>query len=121
LITSNVATTIGFDGRPDRPRMRLVSFGPVIKANLRGSATVELPIGLTIFDCPVLVGKNESLAVLVSKPVLDSEGRPVKPDGRKGQYAAVLQWRDKDLTNRFSDTLVTLMLGDHPDALDDAS
>jgi hypothetical protein len=120
MIASNAAT-VGFGDRPDRPRMRLVSFKPVTKGNLRGFATVELPIGLTIFDCRVLVGNNGPWAVLPSKPVLDSEERHVKRDGRKGQYAPVLQWRDKDLTNRFSDTLVALVLEDHPDGLDGAS
>jgi hypothetical protein len=51
MIASNAATAVGFCGRPDRPRMRLVSCKPVTKGNLRGFAIVELPIGLTIFDC----------------------------------------------------------------------
>jgi hypothetical protein len=119
LITSNVATTIGFGGRPDRPRVRLVSFRPVIKGSLRGFATVELPIGLTIFDCPVMFGRIEPWAVLTSKLVLDSEGRHVKPGGRKGQYVSVLLWRSKDRASRFSDSLFSLVTEAYPGALEE--
>jgi hypothetical protein len=119
LITTNVATAVGFGGRPDRPRMRLVSFRPVIKGSLRGFATVELPIGLTIFDWPVMVGKNGPWAVLPSKPGLDFEGRHVKPGGRKGQYAPVLLWRSKDRASRFSDSLISLVMEAHPGALEE--
>ncbi len=115
MIASNAATAVGFGGRPDRPRMRLVSFKPVTKGNLRGFAAVELPIGLTIFDCRILVGNNGPWAVLPSKPVLGSEGRDVKPDGRKGQYAPVLLWRSKDRASRFS---ISLVMEAHPGALE---
>jgi hypothetical protein len=121
MMPSNVATAVGFGGRSDRPRMRLVSSKPVTKGNLRGFATVELPIGLTIFDCRVLVGNNAPWAVLPLKSVLDSEERHVKSDGHKGQYAPVLQWRNKDLANRFSDTLVALALEEYPDGLHGAT
>jgi hypothetical protein len=119
LTTSNVATAVGFGGRPDRPRVRLVSFRPVMKGNLKGLATVELPIGFTILDCPVVFGKNGPWAVLPSKPVLDSEGRHVKPGGRKGQYAPVLQWRSKDRASRFSAGLISLVMKAYPAAIEE--
>jgi hypothetical protein len=50
------------------------------------------------------------------KPVLDRDGRQVKPDG-KPQYAAVLKWRDRDLNDRFSTAVVELVRQDYPDAL----
>jgi hypothetical protein len=101
---------------PDHPRMRLLSFKPLTKGALRGFATVQLPIGLTIEDCPVFVGRNSAWAALPAKPVLDREGRQVRPDG-KPQYSAVLKWRDRDLNDRFSAAVIELVQQHHPDAL----
>jgi DNA-binding cell septation regulator SpoVG len=103
----------------DRPRMRLVSFKPLTKGELRGFATVELPIGLVIDDCPVLVGSSGAWAALPSKPVLDREGRQAKPDG-KPQYASIMKWRDRELQDRFSQAVVDLVRQHHPGTLDAA-
>jgi hypothetical protein len=55
---------------PDRPRLRLISFKPLTKGALRGFAHVELPSGLRITDCPVLISNGKTWATLPSKPVL---------------------------------------------------
>jgi hypothetical protein len=100
----------------NRPRMRLVSFKAVAKGALRGFAHVELPCGLRIEDCPVFQSNGKAWASLPAKPVLDTEGRHVKPDG-KGQYAAIVKWRDRDLNERWSAALVALIRTRHPHAL----
>ena len=111
------AQAVGFGDKPSAPsRMRLISFRSFVKGSLRGFATVQLPIGLTIEDCPVFVGRNSAWAALPAKPVLDRDGRQVKPDG-KPQYAAVLKWRDRDLNDRFSTAVVELVRQDYPAAL----
>jgi hypothetical protein len=102
---------------PERPRMRLVTWKPLIKGSLRGIATIELPIGLKLIDCPLLIGPNGPRASLPSKPVLDREGRHAKPDG-KPQFAPVLEWRSRELGDRFSAAVVALVRAAHPDALD---
>jgi hypothetical protein len=104
-------------GSRPQPRTRLVAWKPVTKGALRGFATVELPIGLKLIDCPVLVGPNGAWATLPSKPVLDSDGKQLKPGG-KAQYTAIMQWRDRDLTDRFSQAVVALVRKAHPEALD---
>ena len=105
--------------QPARPRMRLVSWKAVLKGSLRGFATVELPIGLKLIDCPVLVGPNGPWARLPYKPVLDREGKHAKPDG-KPQFAAVLEWRNRGLADRFSAAVVALVHAAHPDDLEGA-
>jgi hypothetical protein len=114
----NVTEEFAATGRvSEKSQMRLISFKPLVKGSLRGFATVQLPIGLTIEDCPVLVGRNGAWAALPAKPVLDREGRQVKPDG-KPQYIPVLKWRDRDLTDRFSAAVVDLIRSQHPADLD---
>jgi hypothetical protein len=107
------------DASPIRPKMRLVSWKPLIKNSLRGFATVELPIGLKIIDCPILVGPNGPWASLPSKPVLDRDGKHAKPDG-KPQCSAVLEWKSRHLSERFSEAVVALIREAHPGDLDRA-
>jgi hypothetical protein len=106
------------DASPIRPKMRLISWKPLVKNSLRGFATIELPIGLKIIDCPVLVGSNGAWATLPSRPVLDRDGRQAKPDG-KLQYSTILEWKSRDLSERFSQTIVELVRQAHPDDLDE--
>jgi hypothetical protein len=110
------------DSRPSGRKMRLISFRPVVKGSLRGFATVGFPVGpgeLQIADCPVHVSHGRPWAALPARPVLDGDGRHVRPDGGKPQYAAILRWRDRDLADRWSDAVVALVRGAHPDALDE--
>jgi hypothetical protein len=76
------------------PRMRLISWKPLVRGSLRGFATVELPIGLKIFDCPILTGPNGPRASLPSKPQIDkgrqktaSTARPPLPRYASGATA----------------------------------
>jgi hypothetical protein len=108
---------VGFGGRPEPKRMRLIGFKAVEGGGaLRGFASIELPSGLQVQDCPILVGQNGPWAALPSKPVLDRDGRHVETNGKR-QYAALLKWRDRDLTNRWSAAVIELVRAAHPEAL----
>jgi len=81
-----------------------------------GFATVELPIGLKLIECPVIIGPKRPRASLPSKPVLDREVKHARPDG-KPQFAPVLEWRDRALSDRFSTAVVALVCAAHPHGL----
>lgn len=93
-------------------------FRPFPKGALRGFATIELPIGLVIRDIPVLLGRNGPWASLPAKPHLGHDGRQKRDAYGKAAYADVLEWRDRHLATRFSDTVCALVRRAHPDALD---
>jgi hypothetical protein len=97
-----------------RPRLRLLNFKPVAKNSLRGFAAVELPIGLRILDIPVLVSHGKVWAALPGKPQLDQDGRHKRDANGKAAYSPVLEWKDRDLANRFSDAVVELVRAAHP-------
>jgi hypothetical protein len=103
---------------PAKPKMRLVSWKPLIKGSLRGFAIVELPIGLKVFDVAVFVGKNGAWASLPSKPQLDRDGRQKTGADGKAAFSPVLEWRSRELSDRFSATVVDLVRAAHPEALD---
>lgn len=121
--TGSPAAAAGFGGRPasaDRPRMRLVGWRPVeTTGTLRGFAAVELPIGLTIADCPVHLGPRGPWAALPARPVLDQDGHHLADPARPGkrQWAAVLRWRNHDLGDRWSAAVCALVRAAHPKAL----
>jgi hypothetical protein len=85
---------------------------------LRGFATVELPIGLKLVDCPVLVSNGKAWVNLPSKPVLDRDGLQKTDVRGKPAYAAILEWRSRDLSERFSEAVITAIRQRHPDAVD---
>ena len=100
--------------------MTLLSWRPFIKNSLRGFAEVELPSGLRISDIPVLVGRNGPWASLPSKPILDRDGAQKRDANGKPQYAPILAWRDRELSDRFSAAVIELVRAANPGALDDA-
>jgi hypothetical protein len=97
--------------------MRLISWKPLVKNSLRGFATIELPIGLKISDIPVLVSHGKAWASLPSKPQLDKDGQHKRDVNGKPAYAPILEWRDRDLSDRFSAAVVDLIRASHPDVL----
>jgi hypothetical protein len=98
-------------------RMRLVSWNPLRKNALRGFATVELPIGLTIADVPVLISRGKAWANLPSKPQIDACGQHRRDANGKPAYTAMLSCRDRHLSDRFSAAVVELVRRQHPEAL----
>jgi hypothetical protein len=75
-----------------------------------------LPSGLRIADCPVLVLNGKAWSTLPSKPVLDREGRQVEVGGKK-QFSRILEWKSRELADRFGNAIVELVLQAHPIAL----
>jgi hypothetical protein len=104
-------------GADDRPRLRITDWRAVRKNTLRGFVVVELPSGLTVRDVSIHQKNGKSWASLPARPLLDTEGRQVRSDG-KPQYAAMLQWRDRGLSDRFSAAVIAALLAARPDALD---
>lgn len=100
-----------------RPKMRLVSWKPVAKGSLRGFATVELPIGLRLIDCAVFVGTKGAWVSLPAKPQFDKDNRQrIGADG-KPSYSAAIEWRSRELADRWSQAVIDLIRATHPGAL----
>src|SRR3954469_4604938 len=104
-------------GGNNSSRMRLEAFKPIVKGALRGFATVRLPNGLTIADCPICTSNGRTWASLPSKPILDREGQHIEEGGKK-KYVPILTWADRATADRWSAAVVDLVRQHHPDALD---
>ena len=99
----------------ERRLLRLVSFKELRKGGLIGFCTVEItPPGLTIVDCPLRVnGEGSYWCALPAKPMLGQDGRQVESGGKK-QYATILKWRDRGLSDRFSERVIELVRQQYP-------
>jgi hypothetical protein len=95
--------------------MRLLTFQSMRKGKLLGFARIEFPNGLQISNIPIFAGQNGPFAALPSRPVLDQEGRQKRDVNGKPQYLPFLQWRDRRLSSRFSDSTIALVLQAHPE------
>ncbi|HEY1430796.1 MAG TPA: hypothetical protein VGF39_04090 [Stellaceae bacterium] len=99
-------------------RLRLVSFKEVVKGSLRGFCTVELPPGLIVTDLPVMIGNNGSPWVaLPGRPVLDETGRQKRDVNGKAEYQPILRWASRELSDRFSARVISLIDEQYPGAL----
>jgi hypothetical protein len=85
---------------------------------LRGFASIALPSGLDIDDVTVHVAGGRAWASLPAKPQLDSDGRALRDERGKVQYATILRWRNRGLADRFSEVVIALVRESHPEALD---
>ena len=104
-----------------RPRtIALIAWRPLVKGALRGFAAVELPIGLKLIDCPVLLSNGKAWANLPSKPVLDRDGRQKTDANGKQAFTAILEWRSRELRDRFSEVVIAALRQMYPSALDEA-
>jgi hypothetical protein len=119
MIAPNAATAASRSEHPAPRPMRLISFKPVRKNSLRGFCSVELPIGLRIDDISIHVSHGRTWASLPAKPMLDAEGRQKRDANGKAAYSAMLQWRDRELADRFSERVVELVRQSHPGAIDE--
>jgi len=117
MTAPDAATAVGYGDKP--APLRLVSWQPFRKGPLRGFATVELPIGLRIFDVPIRIGTRGLWAGLPAKPEIDRDGRRKTDINGKPVYAEVLRWRDGELSDRFSQAVIALVRQAHPDDLAD--
>ncbi|MFI4948007.1 MAG: hypothetical protein ACHQC9_04335 [Alphaproteobacteria bacterium] len=86
---------------------------------MRGFATIELPSGLVLHQCPVFRGSDgKAWVALPAKPVLDRDGRHRHDINGKPQYAPVAEWRSRAIADRFSAAIIELVRTAHPGALD---
>lgn len=100
----------------------LLEWRAVVKGGLRGFAKVRLGKSLTVHDVPVLVSHGKAWAAMPSKPLVDADGLALRDTNGKQRYAPVLEWADRDTSNRFSAAVVEAIKRDHgPAALDETA
>lgn len=96
--------------------LRLRDFRAVQKNTLRGFATFEFPNGMVISDMPAHTKNGKSWVQFPAVPQLEN-GQHRVVDG-KAQYRRIIEWRDRDLSDRFSLAAVAVIKRERPGALE---
>ena len=97
-------------------RLVLREFRAVTKNTLRGFATFEFPNGLVIHDMSAHTKNGKCWVAFPALPQLN--GGEVKTVDGKAQYKRIIEWRDRDLSDRFSDAAVAVIKRDKPGILE---
>jgi len=97
--------------------LRLRDFRVVQKNTLRGFATFEFPNGMVIHDMPAHTKNGNSWVSFPAAPQLDNGSQKIGDNG-KPVYKRIIEWRDRDLSDRFSDAAVAVIKRDKPGALE---
>ena len=114
-IDRSVAIAAGFGGAPPPRRMRLTKWKPHRAGALRGFATVRLPSGLLLVDCPVFQNSQAAWAHLPGKPQLDRAGCVVITNGVH-EYEPIVSWPDRATHDRWSQAVIALVRAADPGA-----
>jgi hypothetical protein len=119
MIERTIASDVGFGGKPEPARMKLLEFKPLVKNSLRDFIDLELAIGLQIRGATLHVTDGRPWVGLPSRPMMQPDGKPVINQANgKPAYQPILNWRSKALSEAFSRAVVKLVLEQHPSALD---
>lgn len=120
-IAPDAATAIGFGDRLQPRKLKVWKWTPVRRGALAGFASVELSIGLRLFDLPVFSsGKSGPWVGLPRRPQLDRERRQRIDINGNPEFELVAEWRDRATSEAFSRAVLAELLAKFPDALDQA-
>jgi hypothetical protein len=95
---------------------QLLKFTAQRRDALRGFCDIELPNGMQIFGCPVLVSRGRIRVIVPGRPRLDRTGRQVEIDGYR-QFDKIMGWNCRELANAFDAAVIALLREQYPDAL----
>ena len=96
--------------------MRLLKFTAQRRDALRGFCDIELPNGIRVFGCPVLVSRGRIWVTFPGRPRLDRTGRQVEIDGYR-KFDKIMEWKCRELADAFNTAIVALLREQCPDAL----
>lgn len=96
--------------------LRLRDFRAVQKNTLRGFATFEFPNGMVISDMPTHAKNGSAWVAFPAVPQIEN-GQQRVVNG-KAQYRRVIEWRDRDLSDRFSAAAIAVIRREKPGVLD---
>ena len=113
-----MANVVAWPERPPQYRMRLLGWRRLRQGKLFGFAELELPIGLRLYDVPILRGQDgQPWAALPTKAQIDRDGHQRRDETGKPAYARVMAWRSRRLEEAFSARVVEMVRRAYPEDL----
>jgi hypothetical protein len=102
-------------------QFQVISFHPLRRNTLAGFATVRFSSGLILHDRAVHVhpGAKGGWVGLPATPIIDTKSGQAQRDPRgKIVYAAIAEWSERQIGDRFSEIVVGIIRERWPEAFD---
>ena len=95
--------------------MKVLDWREMRKGSLLGFAKIELPSGMVLNDCTVLMGNNGPWASPPSKPMISKDGIAMKDAEGKQKYVPIVEFASKEVRERWSAGVVEAVRQAHPE------
>ena len=94
----------------------LLGWKPMARNSLRGFAKIRLGKSLIINDVAVHCSHGKRWAALPSKPLVTQDGAVKKDQNGKMTYVPLMEWTDRDASDRFSEGVIAAVERENPGA-----
>jgi hypothetical protein len=98
---------------PDGMPVALLEWKPFPKGALCGFASIRLGRTLVIHDVPVLQSHGRAWAGLPGKPLIGTDGIGLRDEKGRQRYARMLEWTNRQASDRFSEAVVSAVRQEH--------
>ena len=98
----------------------LLAWKPMDRNSLRGFARIRLGKSMIISDVAVHCSHGRRWAQPPAKAQLDKDGIAKRDEKGKVAYVPVIEWTDRDASDRFSEAVIAAVEREHPGATESA-
>lgn len=92
----------------------LLEWRPIKRNSLRGFATIRIGKSLKVKDVAVYSSNGKRWASLPSKPMIGKDGAVAKDSDGKARYVQIMEWIDRETSERFSEGVIQAIEREHP-------
>jgi hypothetical protein len=117
----DAAEAIGFGGNPPPPQPKIRKFTPWTNQarTVLGFLSIELPSGMILNDCKVMVGPNGTRWIaLPAVKQTDAQGNPRTDANGKPVWNHYVEFRDRATRERFQAPILEVLRRERPEVFD---
>jgi hypothetical protein len=94
----------------------LLGWKSLQRNSLRGFARIRLGTSMIISDVAVHCAHGRRWAQAPAKPQLDKDGNAKRDDKGKVAYVPIIEWADREASDKFSEAVIAAVEREHPGA-----
>jgi DNA-binding cell septation regulator SpoVG len=96
---------------------KITNFRPHISGSLRGRFDCELPFGLRLHECALMVGAKGPWIAMPSRPMVGKDGKALTDANAKRRYEPTASFASREAQDRFSAQVIEALRAAHPEVL----
>lgn len=98
--------------------VRILDWREMRRGSLLGFAKIELPSGMVVHDVTILTGERGPWASPPSKPMVGRDGVVMKDGNGKVRYSPIVEFKSKEIRDRWSAAVIEAMREAHAEAFE---